>query len=941
LRTLPDRFRNSVRFTIMLSVVGIVAVISPPVITEAGGASGGWNSTNSVRLMADVNGDGREDIVGFGDAGVWTSLSTGAGFAPPVMAASNFGFNQGWRVDKHVRLVTDINGDHRADIVAFGDDGVWTALGQADGTFAPEHFVLKNFGVNQGWDPAKHVRLMADLNGDGKADIIAFGNDGVWTSLSNGDGSFQPEKFVLANFGLKQGWNPAVHVRLMADVNGDHKADIVAFGNDGVWTALSNGDGSFKPEKLVMAGFASAQGWTAAKHVRTMADLNGDGKADIVGFGNDGIATALSMGDGTFAPAVFAFSDFGVHQGWDPSKHVRIAADVNHDGKADVVAFGGPGTWILLGNGNGGFVGPPLFLENFGAAQSWDSTKHVRTAAGVSGDGTLGLVGFGDAGVWFAPVSSKGVAAGPFFVLPDFGFLTPKAMDVVPSADGFDANNLPLNPTWRALAETGQPPDADKVCPTFTAQSLQNSDPNSWRQAANCTNQSLEWDSGEVCGGHMDWFPVAYEGRVMWGAHSTGLFDDTDYYFYLHRETPEFRSDKALYVTARDGVELEFNADETVENWDGTNTWWEKVHNGVGGTDGQNLAVEGWVNGNRTIVVGRMGVDTYPHGGHADTHTEIHPAYAMFVQTDGAQTQLGVEHWAFFVRNSGDEGGCASGQKRLKLPGNIMRIFISHQQTIGGTLDAANTWTYGDNQDEARKQGWSYQFVPGGLMLTFGLSDPGKEVGMMGDLTIRWQTAGVIPLPTLTGGQELLRLLSAKPVAENQVDQEEGDPQLLQKFAKLSAADRKVFVDRQRAAAVPVHHAKPVRIAPTQTLNSASRATAVPTEMLDHGKMVESAPESQEQQTADANKRAAAESYLKELGVQPVTPPTPPSATVPDVSELSPTLAQKAILAAGLVPKFTGPNTNKSWVLSQSPAAGRTVAPGSTVTMVLSTAPPR
>src|ERR1039458_4208034 len=78
LRTLPDRFRNSVRFTIMLSVVGIVAVISPPVITEAGGASGGWNSTNSVRLMADVNGDGREDIVGFGDAGVWRGAPFGS-----------------------------------------------------------------------------------------------------------------------------------------------------------------------------------------------------------------------------------------------------------------------------------------------------------------------------------------------------------------------------------------------------------------------------------------------------------------------------------------------------------------------------------------------------------------------------------------------------------------------------------------------------------------------------------------------------------------------------------------------------------------------------------------------------------------------------------------------------------------------------------------------
>jgi len=56
---------------------------------------------------------------------------------------------------------------------------------------------------------------------------------------------------------------------------------------------------------------------------------------------------------------------------------------------------------------------------------------------------------------------------------------------------------------------------------------------------------------------------------------------------------------------------------------------------------------------------------------------------------------------------------------------------------------------------------------------------------------------------------------------------------------------------------------------------------------------------------------------------------------VPDVRESRPAVAANAVIAAGLVPKFTGPNNTNSWVFSQSPTAGHVVARGSTVTMVL------
>ncbi len=59
------------------------------------------------RFLADVTGDGRADIVGFGDAGVWVSRSNGDGtFPQPTMAVANFAIQAGgWQVERHPRFV--------------------------------------------------------------------------------------------------------------------------------------------------------------------------------------------------------------------------------------------------------------------------------------------------------------------------------------------------------------------------------------------------------------------------------------------------------------------------------------------------------------------------------------------------------------------------------------------------------------------------------------------------------------------------------------------------------------------------------------------------------------------------------------------------------------------------------------------------------------------
>ncbi|MBX6358300.1 MAG: VCBS repeat-containing protein, partial [Micromonosporaceae bacterium] len=150
----------------------------------------------------------------------------------------NFAYTAGgWRVEKHPRFLADVNGDGRADIVGFGDGGVWVSLSNGDGTFAAPQLVVENFGYTAGgWRVEKHPRLLADTTGDGKLDIVGFGEAGVWVSRGLGGGTFEPPGLVITNFGYSAGgWRVEKHPRFLADITGDRRADVVGFGDAGVW----------------------------------------------------------------------------------------------------------------------------------------------------------------------------------------------------------------------------------------------------------------------------------------------------------------------------------------------------------------------------------------------------------------------------------------------------------------------------------------------------------------------------------------------------------------------------------------------------------------------------------------------------------------------------------------------------------------------------------
>ncbi|MBH1943974.1 VCBS repeat-containing protein [Erythrobacter sp. YJ-T3-07] len=341
-------------------------------------AAGGWsNDTVYPRMAVDMNGDGRADLVGFGGAGVYVALANGSGgFGNAFLAYNSFGASEaggGWSSnDAYPRTIADVNGDGRADLIGFGSAGVYVALGQGpdpSGTselsFGNVALVYNGFGASEaagGWsNDATYPRAVADVNGDGRADLIGFGSAGVYVSLGQSDGSFGVTSLALNGFGASDsggGWSSVDRFpRQIGDVNGDGRADIVGFGGNGAYVSLGQADGTFGPTMLGIAGFGYAEaggGWASDDtYPRRVADVNGDGYADIVGFGSGGAYVSLSQGDGTFASPVLAIASYGASDaagGWTSNdRFVRTIADVDGDGIGDIVGFGGDWTYVSYG----------------------------------------------------------------------------------------------------------------------------------------------------------------------------------------------------------------------------------------------------------------------------------------------------------------------------------------------------------------------------------------------------------------------------------------------------------------------------------------------------------------------------------------------------------------------------------------------------------------
>lgn len=306
-------------------------------LTSFGNAQG-WNP-QAVRTLVDVTGDGFPEVVGFGNWGVEVALNTDQGFDGGGTWTTDYSPVTGW-TSADAFFVRDVTGDGAADIVGINDWGVYVAPsvynGQLDQwSFGAKQLWLRGFSSTTGWNGNRDVRLVTDINSDGLADLVGFKDDGVYVSMSNGARFSTPQK-VSDQFGANLGWQMN-HVRTVANLNGDRYADLIGIGPSGVQVALGNGAG-FQTATMWSTKFGDTDGWDGSKDVRLIGDVDGDGRDDVVGINGDHVYVAHNNGAGFDTPEAIT-DDFTKVKGWDVAKHPRFLGDVDGDGQLELVGF--------------------------------------------------------------------------------------------------------------------------------------------------------------------------------------------------------------------------------------------------------------------------------------------------------------------------------------------------------------------------------------------------------------------------------------------------------------------------------------------------------------------------------------------------------------------------------------------------------------------------
>jgi len=393
-----------------LDVVVVDASTPGNVWTLLGNGDGTFQAPTAVTLngraganlvFGDFNHDGLLDFAdndyATGELTVYRSQPGGAGYDNPALYSTPNGV-----YDAYANAVGDLNSDGRPEIVSanFTDNTITVYVNKGDGTFLPGVYYAVVTAPSTGstaWTVPTAVTI-ADVNGDGKADVITTDDNSgdLVVLLGNGDGTVK-----VPSVGYATGGYPYT-AAIVADFNGDGLPDLVV--TDAFYSFVymkGYGDGTFRAATdfyTPTTDNGQSYGWDVAT-----GDFNGDGIPDVV-IGNwytdatVGITVFLSRGDGSLKP--------GVNYGSGGAMAFVAVADFNKDGKLDIAAVDHASgmVQIFTGNGDGTFTAGQSIATG-------DTDSQTIVAADLNGDGWPDLVVANNNGGNFGVIMNDGTGA--------------------------------------------------------------------------------------------------------------------------------------------------------------------------------------------------------------------------------------------------------------------------------------------------------------------------------------------------------------------------------------------------------------------------------------------------------------------------------------------------------------------------------------------------
>ncbi|WP_394846359.1 phage tail tip lysozyme [Pendulispora brunnea] len=261
-----------------------------------------------------------------------------------------------------VHRASSLSGEGRAEIIAVQQNGEVEAWYNYSG-FAHMPWSSSTI-VGRGFNDPARVRF-ADIDGDGKLEIIAIQENGAVQAWHNDRGFTEMpwgESIIIA-----EGFNDPARVRF-ADLDGDRRAEIIAIQTNGEIQAWHNGRGFvYMPWD---ADHIIGQGFNEPARVR-LADLDGDGRAELMAIQTNGNIQAWHNGAG-FAHMPWN-ADVVIGEGFNDPERVRLA-DLDADGRAELMIIRENGQVQAWHNGRG-FVYMPwdadvIIAEGFDPART-------------------------------------------------------------------------------------------------------------------------------------------------------------------------------------------------------------------------------------------------------------------------------------------------------------------------------------------------------------------------------------------------------------------------------------------------------------------------------------------------------------------------------------------------------------------------------------------